>query len=123
MSFAEQLYTKLNTDVTVLGGRIYPNNFKQDADSPKLRYAKIAAVPYHQMGVDASIERQTYQIDIVGKTYAELQTVYNAVKASLLRWREPGVVQDTYFKAASEEYDQESMLHRARLDYIFIVEV
>lgn len=120
MSF---LFTKLNADVPSVGGRIYPNHFKQDAATPKIRYAKIACIPYRQMGVDASIERQTFQIDIVGKTYAELQTTYNEVKASLLRWRDPGNVQDTYFQDASEEYDSESQLHRVRLDYAFIKEV
>lgn len=117
------LFTKLNADVSSVSGRIYPNEFKQQAPTPKIRYTKISTVPFHQMGVDANIERQRYQIDIVAKTYAELQATYQEVKASLLRWRDIGNVQDTYFQDASEDYDSESQLHRVQLDYVFIKEV
>ncbi len=123
MSIGADIFTRLSTDVAVsalAGTRIYAGVFKQQDILPAIRYSKIAAVNHSLMGVDAGVEISTYQIDVISATYAQMDALRDAVKTSLRRWRKAGI-QDTYITSDSDMYDDETQLHRARIN-IDIVE-
>lgn len=126
MAFGEDLYSKLSNDAGVsalVGARIYPSIFKQDADTPAIRYSRIGQTPFHLMGGDANIQRGMYQIDIIDKTFDGVDGVRQAVESALNRWSSTGVVQDSYLTNISDEYDDELRLYRIRMTYEFIIEV
>lgn len=123
MTIGADIFTRLSTDAGVLalaGTRIYPNVFKQQDTLPAIRYTKIASVNHSLMGSDAGVEVSTYQIDIIGLTYASVDALRDAVKSSLRRWRKAGI-QDTYIESDSDMYDDETKLHRVKIN-IDIVE-
>lgn len=123
MTIGADIFTRLSTDAAVsalAGTRIYASVFKQQDILPAIRYSKISAVNHSLMGVDAGVEISTYQIDVISATYAQMDALRDAVKASLRRWRKSGI-QDTYITSDSDMYDDETKLHRARIN-IDIVE-
>jgi len=126
MSFNEDLFSKLVADAgvtAIVSRRISPNVFTQQDDRPAIRYMNVTATPYHLMGVDANIERQRWQIDLIASTYNAVTDLRDAVKSCLSRWSSTGVVQDSYFVNATDIFDDDTRMHRIKLDYDFIVEV
>jgi len=126
MSFNEDLFSKLVGDPgvsAIVSRRVSPNVFTQQDSRPAIRYMNVTTTSYHLMGVDANIERQRWQIDLIAGTYNAVTDLRDAVKTCLNRWSSAGVVQDSYFVNATDIYDDETRMHRIKLDYDFIVEV
>lgn len=73
------------------------------------------------MGSDAGVSRVRYQIDCAGETYAEADGLALAVDACLRRWRESGIVQDSYIISVSDLYDEELDIYRVSIDVEFWV--
>ena len=124
MSFGEVLYTKLSNDSGVsalVSSRIYPNHFKQQKILPAIRYSKVSASRPSTMGVDCGITRYTYQLDIIDDVYSGADAVKEATVTALQRWRQSGL-QDTFIKSEADLYDDDTNLHRVRIDIEFIVE-
>lgn len=126
MAFGEDLYTRLTTDVTLsglIGTRVYPGRFKQQATNPKVRYRQITGPAIHVMGQDINIERHTYQFDIQAQNYTDARAVLDALVARLRRWSADGVVQDSYKTNVRDNYDDDTDSHMVSVDFDFIVEV
>jgi hypothetical protein len=125
MSVGTDLYTRLTTDggvSAIASTRVYPSQFKQQGTEPAIRYSRVSSVNYLTMGVDAGIERIRYQIDAIASTYGEVDTLRDAIKSALRRWKKTGI-QDTYFISESDIFDSETGSYRVRMDFDIIVEV
>lgn len=126
MSFNEDLYTKLSGDAgvsAIVGTRITPNVFQQQDTRPAIRYTQITSTQYHLMGVDANIQNQRWQIDAIATTYNTVTDLRDAIQTCLNRWSSAGIVQDSYLDNVTDIYDDDTQMHRIKMDYNFIVEV
>ena len=81
----EALYTLLAA-ITATGGRVYPGVMPAVPTVPFMVYERISAVPQNSMSETASLINSRFQIDVYSRSYAEAQTVGDAVIAAMNAW-------------------------------------
>lgn len=78
------LYSKLNTDVTLVGGRVFPLTAPQNVAKPYITYQAISGNSNQCIGGEIYEEIINFQIDIFGDTYSQVKNVKNEVYFSLV---------------------------------------
>lgn len=108
------LFTRLSTFAalaSVTGSKVYPVRAKQGATPPYLVYL-TAGSPGREskMAADTKIERPRLQVDVLSKSFDEIELVGQGVKDALNRWEtSAGVpqIETTFFLGERDDWDAE----------------
>jgi len=89
MSVGSAIYSLLNGNGTVaglVGTKIYPNYAPQSTVMPMLVYVVLSSDPEDTKDLTGDVEDIRVQINILTRSYAEIETIYDAVKSVLNRY-------------------------------------
>ena len=117
------IYDRLNTAVTALGGRIYPLKLPQNVAYPAVVYQRLSTTRYPAFGRDATPVEPVIQVDVYGHQsagYAAFHTVADAVRMALQRYsaelEDGSGILDTYIDAERDDYEENTELFRKSFD-------
>ena len=118
----QAIYARLNSQVSELGGRIYPSVIPQDESYPAVSYERITATRFHQFGGDAAAVEPTVQVDVYGRRAAGPEahiSVADAVRRALQRHSDasstPPII-DIYIDGERDDYEEDTELFRKSFD-------
>jgi hypothetical protein len=115
------LYTRLNTQLTGIGGRIYPKTMPQNVTLPAVTYELISDPRgnTHQ-GPDGTVEAR-YQVTTWSQSYQQAKTLSLQVKNALQGYRGPmgtGVAVASIFAAGGRDlFDDDLRIHYVASDF------
>lgn len=66
--------------IGLLGSRVYPEVVPQDTALPAVYYTQIAGPRQHTLGSSDNMVPSRWQFTVVGRTYAELREISNAIR-------------------------------------------
>ena len=112
------IYDRLNSEVSALGGRIYPLKLPQNVAYPAVVYQRLSTTRHPAFGRDATAVEPVIQVDVYGHQsagYAAFHTVADAVRSALQRYS-GGDILDTYIDAERDDYEENTELFRKSFD-------
>ena len=118
----QAIYNRLNSEVTALGGRIYPMVLPQTVGYPAVTFQRISATRYSSFGVDDAPVEAVIQVDVYGRRnvdYGAHLTVADAVRSALQRYRDESAtppIYDIFIEAERDDYEDETDLFRKSFD-------
>ena len=118
----QAIYSRLNSEVTALGGRIYPMVLPQNVAYPAVTYQRISATRHSSFGVDDAPVEPIIQVDIYGRRdvgYGAHVTVADAVRSALQRYRDESAtppIYDIFIEAERDDYEDDTELYRKSFD-------
>ena len=114
MTFQETLFTHLSTDsglTTLIGTRLYPGHTPEDPTLPFVVYYEFANPLEQGFGNVIQVERPRIQYSVYGEDYDDCLGVINALKAALVKFAGPVVIEDE-----RAYHDVTTALYRRDLD-------
>lgn len=124
MEFEQALTSELRT-ISGLSNKVFPLSAPDGTIPPFLVYYKSRSEMVKTLSGTTKMRNGLYEIDILAKTYAELQTKFNLIKAKLLSFAgrtigESGIlVQDVTIENFVEIYEGEVKWYRINFELRF----
>jgi hypothetical protein len=126
MSLVSELYSYLNTNVTALGGRIYPDVSPPNTALPRATFL-ISSIPDHHLGGVSGLKESKVQIDVWAATSPSREEIADAVESALDMKFKTTLLAEVYMqscsldnRASSHEDPQDGTafgLFRERMDF------
>lgn len=113
MTIETDFYAALSADpgVTALvGDDVYNLRVPEETTTPFVWFQTVAGTAYNVLNGAPSIERKLIQVNCIGRTPDQAQSVAEAVKTALQGYT-------GYMNTESHDYTEETQEHRVRLDW------